>query len=277
MKALKLVLSVSLISACFVTQASTESTSEVVLRSEVAFQPLNPLRGDKSPKAGMLWGDIRSDVPSGFLVKFADGFESPPHNHNITYRAVVIDDLAHNDDPTAEKMWMAPGSFWTQPAGENHVTAAIGSNATVLLDILEGPYLVKPPAESFDNGERPVNIEARNIVWQDRSNSTWVLADGPQISFLWGNPQNGKKYGSFIKLQSGFHGVIRTESSLFRAVTIQGDVSAKVSGRTGIVNLAPGSYFGSKGEAEHTVSCKSKDECLIYVHAEGKYIVSPAP
>ena len=102
--------------------ADGHSSKEVVKRSNVDFIPLNPLRGDLSPKSGKLWGNIRKDLSSGMLVTFADGFQSPPHIHNITYRAVVIDGAVHNDDPTAKKMWMGPGSFWTQPLGESHIT-----------------------------------------------------------------------------------------------------------------------------------------------------------
>lgn len=57
-------------------------------------------------------------MASGSLVTFVDGFQSPPHIHNITYRAVVIRGRIHNDDPEAARLWMEPGSYWTQPAGE---------------------------------------------------------------------------------------------------------------------------------------------------------------
>ena len=86
--------------------AAGASTSEVVKRSEVEFIPLNPARGNLSPKSGKLWGNIRKGEPSGMLVTFADGFQSPPHIHNITYRAVVISGAVYNGDPLAEKMWM---------------------------------------------------------------------------------------------------------------------------------------------------------------------------
>ena len=89
----------------------------VITPGQVRYQPLNPARGDASPRAGVLWGDIRRDVPSGVLLQFADGFASPPHIHNITYRAVVISGAVHNDDPDAAHLWLGPGSFWTQPAG----------------------------------------------------------------------------------------------------------------------------------------------------------------
>ncbi len=49
---------------------------------------------------------------------------------------------------------MGPGSFWTQPAGQTHITAAgEGGKATAFLEIMEGPYLVRPPDASFDDGD----------------------------------------------------------------------------------------------------------------------------
>ncbi|WP_081485539.1 DUF4437 domain-containing protein [Bernardetia litoralis] len=140
-------------------------TNKVVLSSEIVFEKLNPARGDQSPQAGTIWGDRNGTEATGFLAKFADGFSSPPHIHNITYRAVVIKGLIHNDDPNAEKMWMPMGSFWTQPTGEAHITAAKGKENIALVEIDNGPYLVKPTDEAVDNGERPINIDASNIIW----------------------------------------------------------------------------------------------------------------
>ena len=274
-----LILALTIAAIVLSSAAQAEPTAEVVSRSEVTFQPLNPARGDASPRAGVLWGDIRKDVPSGALIVFADGFSSPPHIHNVTYRAVVISGAVHNDDPDAESLWMGSGSFWTQPAGETHITAAArGSVATAFLEILEGPYLVKPPDEAFDNGQRPVNVEARNIVWLDSSEITWVdqrgtpaHAVGPKMAFLWGNPQDGQKNGTFLKLPAGSSGELRGDDSWMRAVLIQGHASHQVSGHEREQNLEPGSYFGSKGATPHTVTCKAKDDCLIYVSIEGKY------
>ncbi|MGI9227203.1 MAG: DUF4437 domain-containing protein, partial [Gammaproteobacteria bacterium] len=141
--------------------------------SDVKWTPLNPARGKLGPKAGYLWGDRAGVGPSGFLVKFVDGFSSPPHIHNITYRGVVISGFVHNDDPNAEEAWMPTGSFWTQAAGEVHITAAKGSNNIAYIEIEKSPYLVLPTKEAFDSNEKSVNIEESNIVWQDASNTNW--------------------------------------------------------------------------------------------------------
>lgn len=125
-----------------ISEQKEKPTNKVVLGSEVKWEKLNPARGDQSPLAGTIWGDRNGIEATGFLVKFADGFSSPPHIHNITYRAVVISGAIHNDDPQAEKMWMKPGSFWTQPLGESHSTASKGESMA-LVEIDNGPYLVK--------------------------------------------------------------------------------------------------------------------------------------
>jgi len=251
--------------------ADGHSTAELVKRADVKFIPLNPLRGDLSPKSGKLWGDIRSDVPAGMLVTFADGFQSPPHIHNITYRAVVIDGAVHNDDPAAEKMWMGPGSFWTQPLGESHITAARGKNTTIFLEILSGPYLVKPAKEAFDAGERPINVEARNIIWLNAADTTWIAGGGAELAYLWGKITGNEKNGTLVKLPAGYSGKLSTAAPLMRVVTIRGVIQVQVSGGADKQKLDPGSYLGSRGEASHQLSCMAGSECILYLHTEGKY------
>ena len=267
------------------TQVVSQSTTpqpEVVLMSEVEWSPLNPARGDQSPRAGTLWGDRTGSGASGFLVEFVDGFSSPPHIHNITYRGVVINGLIHNDDPNAENMWLPAGSFWTQPAGDVHITSADDSNNLAYIEIDEGPYLVLPTEEAFDNGEKPINVYKSNIVWLDASNITWIDrsemsadANETKVAFLWGNPQSGELNGTLVKLPTGFTGKIRNNGSTFRAVVIQGRSQYQVSGETEEKTLEPGSYFGSEGETVHQVSCEAEEECIIYVRTEGKYDVIP--
>ena len=271
-----------LLIAAFSGLAQAEGTAEVILRSDITFQPLNPARGDASPKAGVVWGDIKKNVPSGALLEFADGFSSPPHIHNITYRAVVISGAIYNGDPNAKKMWMGPGSFWTQPAGESHITAAPnGSKGTAFLEILEGPYLVNPSDQAFDNGEKPVNITQGNVVWLDSADVTWVdqlastsSTDGVKMAFLWGKPQDGQKNGTFLKLPAGFSGELRGNEATLRAVIVQGHIGHRLSGDASAKTLEPGSYFGSTGNTAHQIACETEEGCILYMSTEGKYKVT---
>ena len=255
--------------------AQAETMLEIVTDAEVKFQPLNPARGDASPQAGVLWGDIRQDLSTGTLVKFADGFSSPPHIHNITYRGVVIRGAVHNDDPNADKMWMESGSFWVQPAGENHITAAKGKDSLIFLEIMTGPYLVQPPNKAFDNGERPINMAANNVVWLNASDTTWIKQTGAspnrtEIAFLWGKPKDHERHGTFVKLASGFQGKLQGSASWLRAVVIQGQIT-----HNGDTVIEPSGYFGSKGKTVHALSCESMNECLLYISTTGKYTVHP--
>ena len=207
------VIPISLLFSCMTSKKETEKTStqyienptnKVVLSSEIIWEKLNPARGDQSPQAGTVWGDRKGNVATGFLAKFIDGFSSPPHIHNVTYRAVVIKGMIHNDDPKAENMWMKPGSFWTQPQGEAHITSARGKENIAYVEIDKGPYLVKPIHKAFDNGERPVNIDTSNIVWLNNTKTNWISSkSNAEISFLWESKKiNGLK-GLFVKIPKG--------------------------------------------------------------------------
>ncbi len=240
----------------------------VVPVSDVEWEPLNPARGDQSPQAGTLWGDRNGTVPTGFLATFVDGFSSPPHIHNATYRAVVISGQVHNDDPGAAPMWMPAGSFWTQPKGEVHITSAKGAVTMALVEIDQGPYLVRPPEEAVDSGERPINVDASNVVWVDPPR-LGAHADGPKLAYLWGSLEDGQANGSFVRFPAGFKGAIHSHDGVFRAVVIKGQLRY---GREEVEVLEPGSYFGSSEELEHQLS-SGEEECVLYVRTVGRYEV----
>ena len=132
--------------ACGGPQVEPQPANEptIVSAAEADWQQLNPARGDASPMAATLWGDRNGTQATGFLFHSVDGFESPPHIHNVSYRGLVIGGVIHNDHPDAEETWMPPGSYWTQPRGAVHITAARGDDVLAYIEIDEGPYLVRP-------------------------------------------------------------------------------------------------------------------------------------
>ncbi len=250
-----------------------QSTTKVVLSSEIIWEPLNPARGDNSPKAGTVWGDRKGKVATGFLAKFKDGFSSPPHVHNVSYRALVINGQIHNDDANADKMWMPEGSFWTQPAGAPHITSAKGTENIAYVEIDNGPYLVKPIEEAFDNGERPVNIDASNIVWLGADKTSIIektkdVTNDAKVAFLW---EKDDIQGNLIKLPQGFKGVIKSTGSIFYAIIIQNELTYNESNSKAPIVLDPGSYFSSNGKSRHQLSVDNTKECLIYVRTNNDY------
>lgn len=256
-------------------EPAAEPVSRVVLASDVRWEQLNPARGDKSPMAGTLWGDRNGTVPTGFLVKFADGFSSPPHIHNTSYRGVVISGHIHNDDPGAADMWLPTGSYWTQPKGEVHITAARGSTNVAYIEIDEGPYHVLPVEEAFGSGEKPINVDISNMVWLDLPGMP-ATANGPKVAYLWGKTEDNQLNGSLIRLPAAYAGKIHSHGSLFRAVVIQGQPQYQVPHETSTKTLLPGSYFSSKGKSVHHVASETGEETLIYVRTNGKYDIIPA-
>ncbi len=242
-------------------------TNKVVLSSEIVWEKLNPARGDQSPQAGTIWGDRKGKVATGFLAKFVDGFSSPPHIHNITYRAVVLSGKVHNDDPDAENMWMGTGSFWTQPQGEAHITSAQGEETIAYVEIDSGPYLVQPVEEAFDNGERAVNIDASNIVWLNSSTINWIDKNcKAEVSFLWEN--NGTE-GLFIKIPPNFNGVIKSNADNMRAIIIDGELQYEFPQSEEIKTLDKGSSFSSASNAIHKISSNNETETLVYIRTDG--------
>jgi len=248
-------------------------TNVVKPQSEIVWEKLNPARGDQSPQAGTLWGDRKGTAATGFLAKFVDGFSSPPHIHNVTYRAVVISGLVHNDDPDAANMWMKPGSFWTQPAGESHITSAKGQENIALVEINQGPYLVKPIEEAHDNGERPVNIDVSNLVWLDRDQTNWISAESrAEISFLLDEGDGLKSL--FVKLPKGFKGEIKTSGTVVHAVVIAGEIAYTLPQNGETQMLEKGSYFGATDSAIHPIKNPSEGEAILYFRTNGEVEVS---
>lgn len=262
-----LLLSVILDNQTLLAKEISTTSAEVVALKEVKWEQLNPARGDKSPQAGTLWGDRKGEVPTGFLVKFVDGFSSPPHIHNVTYRGVVINGLIHNDDPDAKKMWMPEGSFWTQPKGEVHITAAKGNQNIAFIEIDHGPYLVLHEEEAFDSGERPINIDANNVVWVEMPNK-FDAKKGTKIAYLWGDLTKNKLRGTMVKLSANFSGEIQSNASIFRAVLIQGQLQI---GKDELNILEPGSYFGSNTNHNHEIKSASEEEVIIYIRSNDNF------
>ena len=252
-------------------EIKVSSTNKVVLSSEIIWEKLNPARGDQSPQAGTVWGDRKGKVATGFLAKFVDGFSSPPHIHNVTYRAMVVKGLVHNDDPNAENMWMAPGSFWTQPAGESHITSSKGESIAYV-EIDSGPYLVKPIDQNFDNGEQPINISNNNMIWLDNNEVKMIDNVNSEIAYLW---EKNQLKGRLIKIKSGFNGEIQNDGNIFHAVIIQGEVQYK---SPELKKLDSGSYFTSTEKSKHQLKASNNSDCLIYIRTNGDLrIKQPAP
>ncbi len=288
------------------SEARASAPVEVVLASDANWGALNPARGDAGPRAADLWGDRTLEGATGFLVKFAEGFSSPPHIHNVTYRGLVIEGLIHNDDPGAANSWMAPGSYWTQPEGEVHITSARSGvpirqrtggggdgERIAYIEIQRGPYLVRPAEEAIDTGERAINVHAANLVWLDASTTSRIELPrgvspdgGPRITYLWGNPQDELPGGALVELPRGMRVTIASDDPSMRLVVISGHPLLHLTEADAPLELEPGSYVGprnatgarrGRGDTGASVSLSIDplgEPAWVYVRGAGSFTVS---
>lgn len=255
-----------------------ETSAGVVVRpiADVAWGALNPARGAAGPRAGDLWGDRTQSGATGFLVRFAEGFSSPPHIHNVTYRGVVIEGLVHNDDPDAARLWMPVGSYWTQPAGEVHITSAEGEGRMAYIEIESGPYLVRPVEQASDNGERALNVHADNLVWLDASTTSSIQllegmdpTQGPHLAYLWGDPQASTTSGAMLRVPAGMRIGLESPDGNFLLVVVKGGIS--LQRKEGAVDLAPGSFVGGPGQLTSSLAFTATDPTWLYLRGAGRF------
>ena len=246
-------------------QSETDPSINVVMVSEVEWEQLNPARGSNSPMAATLWGDRTGPGPSGFLLKPVDGFRSPPHIHTSDYQGVVIKGSIHNAEPEAADRYLTPGSFWTQPGGAVHVTASKG-NSIAYIEV-EGAFDVLPSESSTTNNTNEIVIPASRINWTAQP-SVSASNNEVEVSVLWEEPNDGKMSSTLAKLPIGFAGTMQSHDQALHAVVIQGTITHKVQGKSGLKTLEPGSYYGSNAEVLHEINCLEEEICIIYIRSD---------
>ena len=92
-----------------------------------------------------------------------------------------------------------------------------------------------------------------------------------QVAKLWGDRTKGGEYGMLLKLPAGFEAGMHSHTLDYDAVLVQGTWIHTNEGDTNPPKeMAPGSFVFQPGKANHNDVCKSKTECIIFVHQHGK-------
>ncbi|MEC8427856.1 MAG: DUF4437 domain-containing protein, partial [Pseudomonadota bacterium] len=81
----------------------------------------------------------------------------------------------------------------------------------------------------------------------------------------------GQPGGSLIRVPSGFKGSLSADADEFRSVLVEGAVTYQSKESKGDIELQPGSYFGSSGDFDHSIS--TAEPSIIYVRTDGRYRV----
>lgn len=83
-------------------------------------------------------------------------------------------------------------------------------------------------AQASDDGTRPVNVHASNVVW--------VPAQGAvEVAPLWGRPLAAGAGGALVRWPAGTEAIVHAEGAGLRLVVVAGDAA------TGDTPTAPGS------------------------------------
>lgn len=102
---------------------SSEAADRVLPSEDRAFAPAFP--GNDLIAFAAAYGD-RSTGRHGTFARFPANFETPPHRHTHSYRAVVLKGQMTNPfDGEEEAPVMGPGSYWEVTANSLHTTACV--------------------------------------------------------------------------------------------------------------------------------------------------------
>lgn len=228
----------------------------VVAPGDISFVEIAPFA-----RFGSAQGDFTAGAHGTFGV-FGAGQAAPVHTHSGAYYGVVLDGGEMNnpfgietDPPT-----LAPGSFWSVPADEEHVTAC--------LDPAQDCRFFFHAAEAFDFVPIGSATQPRSNVAQSIPVSELTFDEvGPfdEAALAWGHPDSGP-FGLIVRLEAGDRNERVKLDPAVTLVPLTGDLTMK---RKNITHaLAVGSLAEAEANSSFKLTCESGDDCLVYVFAD---------
>jgi quercetin dioxygenase-like cupin family protein len=122
-------------------------------------------------------------------------------------------------------------------------------------------------AKDTKKGGNAVLIPASDLKWSDVAGFP-----GVQMAVLEGNPAKGPHH-SMLKLSGGFVAPLHHHSSDHYVSVLAGTMVFTVDGKE--TKLPVGSYFSFIGKKQHVTKCEAGTDCVLSVHARGKWDVLP--
>jgi quercetin dioxygenase-like cupin family protein len=244
---------------------------------QVAFTPLDPKAGDKGPMASVLFGAMGQKEPIGLLLKVPPGGTPGAHTHSSDDYAVGIRGTMHNFLADSELgTGIGAGGTWFQPANVPHDNKCTDDAECLIFLYLPNGFDFAPYQPAA--GGMAVPGEIRVLAAADvQFNPVDPAAGdkGPQISVLFGNPQEKAPVGFLLKLPAGFSPGPHTHSSDDWAVVVQGTVHNFTPGDKG-VGVTPGGTWFQPGNVVHDNHCAEGSDCLLFVYMPNGFDFTPA-
>ena len=102
------------------TTASADHSSTTT-RHDTTWIPLDAKAGAKGPQVSVVFGDLKTKAPIGFLFKTPAGFRPGVHTHSSDDFAVIIEGHMHNFAAGKDQgPALGAGEQWHQLANEPH-------------------------------------------------------------------------------------------------------------------------------------------------------------
>jgi len=121
-------------------------------------------------------------------------------------------------------------------------------------------------------GKAPVNMSASDLKWDPYAPGVPL-----QVAKLWGDRTKGGEYGMLLKLPPGFEAGMHSHTADYEAVLVQGTWIHTNDGDTSAPKEnTPGSFVFQPGKQNHNDICKSKTDCILFVHQHAKGDFIPA-
>ena len=98
-----------------------------------------PLAGIPGAEVAQLVGDPAKEAHRAFF-KYPVGLKSPPHTHTFGDRGVIVSGMLSLAVDGAPAKKLAPGSFFSIPAGTPHITTVEGDKPCVFFMEREGMF-----------------------------------------------------------------------------------------------------------------------------------------
>lgn len=227
----------------------------IIEEADVGFTEISPFA-----TFGSAQGNFGEGAHGTFGI-FGAGEASPPHTHGGEYYAVVIEGEMNNPfgtetDPPA----LAPGSFWSVPANDEHVTACLTpeSECRFFFHANSAFDFVQIDAATQDRSSAAASVPAADLDFES-------LSPFAAAATVWGDPDSGP-YGSIVRLDAGDDTGELAQRNQFTLVPMTGDLS--ITSRDTTDDVAIGALLEAEPNLVHSLSCSSGEACTFYVFSD---------
>ena len=227
----------------------------LVEANDVEFTEISPFA-----TFGSAQGNFGEGAHGTFGI-FGAGASSPPHTHSSAYYAVVLEGPMNNPFGTeSEPAELAPGSFWSVPASDEHVTACLTPDSECRFFFHAQAAFDFTPLEEMTQ-ERSVDATSTPAAELEFGE----LEPYSAAATVWGDPSVGP-FGSILRVDADDDTGDLAYRHAFSIVPMTGALSVVTS--EGVVELPVGSLLEAEPNAAHELRCEAGDDCTVYLFAD---------